>query len=55
MFRPQLVKCVVCRTEIEVSEVKYHTAITEGSPAKVFCGPKCSLKYYDDRKRKSKE
>lgn len=54
MFRPQLVKCAVCRTEIEVSEVKYHTAIEEGSPAKVFCGPECSLKYYD-KKRTSKE
>jgi len=55
MFRPQVVKCFVCRTEIEVSEVKYHTSIKEGSPAKVFCGPECSLKYYDKTKRTSKE
>lgn len=50
MFRPQTVKCYVCREEIEVSEVKYHTAIQEGSPAKPFCGPECSLKYYEEKK-----
>lgn len=45
-YRPQMVKCYVCKKEIEVSNVKYHTAREEGSPAKPFCGPECSLKYY---------
>jgi len=51
MFRPQTVKCYVCRKEIEVSKVKYHTAIEEGSPAKPFCGPECSLKYYQKERK----
>jgi len=49
-FRPQMVKCWVCREEIAVEDVKYHTAITEGSPAKPFCGAECSLKYYQENK-----
>ena len=49
MFRPQTVNCHLCRKEIEVSEVKYHTSIQEGSPAKPFCGPECSLKYYQEK------
>jgi len=48
-YRPQMVKCYVCKKEIEVSNVKYHTAREEGSPAKPFCGPECSLKYYQRR------
>jgi len=48
-YRPQMVKCYVCKKEIEVLNVKYHTAREEGSPAKPFCGPECSLKYYQRR------
>ena len=50
-FRPQMVKCWVCRKEIAVEDVKYHTAMEEGSPAKPFCGAECSLKYYQENKR----
>ena len=50
-YRPQTVKCWVCKEPIEVSEVKYHTAIHEGSPAKPFCGPECSLKYYQEKNK----
>jgi len=49
-YRPQIVKCYVCRVDIDVSEVRYHTSIEEGSPAKPFCGPECSLKYYQEKK-----
>ena len=49
-MRPQTVKCFVCKTSIAIQDVKYHTAIQEGSPAKPFCGPKCSLKYYQSLK-----
>jgi endogenous inhibitor of DNA gyrase (YacG/DUF329 family) len=50
-YRPQTVKCWVCKEPIEVSEVKYHTAMHEGSPAKPFCGPECSLKYYQEQNK----
>ena len=49
-FRPQSVKCWICKTTILVENVKYHTSIQEGSPAKPFCGPECSLKYYQGKK-----
>ena len=49
-MRPQTVKCFVCKTSIAIQDVKYHTAIQEGSPAKPFCGPESSLKYYQSLK-----
>ena len=52
-YRPQTVKCFVCKTDISVSEVKYHTAREEGSPAKPFCGPECSLQYYEKRNKEN--
>lgn len=48
-YRPQLVKCWVCKSEIAVEDVKYHTSIEEGSPAKPFCGAECSLEYYKSK------
>ena len=47
-FRPATVKCQIRKKAIVVDQVKYHTSRSEGSPAKVFCGPECSNKYYQD-------
>ena len=51
-YRPQLVKCWVCKSEIAVEDVKYHTSIEEGSPAKPFCGPECMLEYYESKRKR---
>ena len=50
-MHPSKVKCWICRKELPIEEVKYHTAINEERPVKVFCGAECSLKYYEEKKR----
>lgn len=47
-LHPYSVKCYVCKDSIKVEDVKYHTAQHESKPVKVFCGPECSLKYYEE-------
>ena len=46
-LHPYSVLCYVCKDSIKVEDVKYHTPQNESRPVKVFCGPECSLKYYD--------
>jgi len=50
-YRPQIVKCQICKKPIDIQDVKYHTSREEGSPVKVFCGAECSLKYYMEIKK----
>ncbi len=52
-YRPQEVKCQICKKSIDISKVKYHTSREEGSPVKIFCGPECSLKYYQEKRNAS--
>ena len=52
-YRPQEVKCQICKNSIDISKVKYHTSREEGSPVKIFCGPECSLKYYQEKRNAS--
>jgi len=52
-LHPYSVKCYVCKDSIRVEDVKYHTAQHESKPVKVFCGPECSLKYYEEIKNAS--
>jgi len=52
-MHPSKVKCWICRKELPIEEVKYHTAINEERPVKVFCGAECSLKYYEEKNNAS--
>ena len=41
-----ILKCFVCGLDVQVHEVRYHTA----DRTKVFCGAECSLKHYQSLK-----
>jgi len=50
-MHPVTVKCAICKTPIPVEDVKYHTSQSEPRPVQVFCGPECSLYYYQEKKK----
>jgi hypothetical protein len=41
-------KCFTCGVSVSIVDIKYHTAERD----KVFCGPQCSLTYYQQLKEK---
>ena len=52
-MHPVTVKCAICKTPIPVEDVRYHTSQSEPRPVQVFCGPECSLFYYEEKKNAS--
>jgi len=45
-------RCTTCNVPVPLHEIKYHTA----DRSKVFCGPACSLTYFQELKElKEKE
>jgi|TARA_A200000159_G_scaffold95128_2_gene88278 hypothetical protein len=43
--------CEVCDTMVPVEEVKYHTSPNENNEAYIFCGPECSLKWFQNNNK----
>ena len=41
-------RCTTCNVPVAIQDIKYHTA----DRSKVFCGPECSLTYYQQLKEK---
>lgn len=41
-----ILKCFVCGLDVQVHEIKYHTA----DRTKVFCGAECSVKHHAEIK-----
>lgn len=49
-MHPTTFKCAICKTEVRLEDVKYHTAQNEERPVKIFCSPECSLTHYMEKK-----
>lgn len=44
-------KCEVCDKMVPIEEVKYHTKPNENNEAYIFCGPECSLKWFQNNNK----
>lgn len=47
-------KCEVCDKMVPQEEVRYHTAPNENNEVIIFCGPECSLEWYQNNNNKEK-